>query len=280
MRGLEALPLSQISAKLADMNKDATPLFDPIGHESVSATIVKRIEEMIVTGVLKDGTRLPSERSLADAMQVSRPKVREALQHLETSGLIQVRHGEGSFVAPLIGTAMSPALIELYARHTTAFSNYLEFRHEQEAFAASLAAERATQSDLDVLRSILTQIEDAHSANDAEISRSADVQFHSAIVDASHNSLLIHTMASIYELMQRNVFYNREFLRAMDGSGEKLLQQHRDIAEAIFAHDAERAAEAAGAHIEFVAASFKLSIGQRKRELVSRRRRAIMDLTG
>lgn len=261
------------------MNSDVRPLFDPIGHESVSATIVKRIEEMIVTGVLKDGTRLPSERSLAEAMQVSRPKVREALQQLEASGLIQVRHGEGSFVAPLIGTAMSPALIDLYARHTTAFSNYLEFRHEQECFAAGLAAERATENDRDILRLTMEKMETAHAANDGAASRAADVRFHSAIVDASHNSLLIHTMTSIYELMQRNVFYNRDFLRAMDGSGEKLLQQHRDIAEAIYARNAQAASDAAGAHIEFVAASFKLSISQQKRELVARRRRAILELT-
>lgn len=262
------------------MSTDVSPLFDPIGHESVSATIVKRIEEMIVTGVLKDGTRLPSERSLAEAMKVSRPKVREALQQLEASGLIQVRHGEGSFVAPLIGTAMSPALIELYARHTTAFSNYLEFRHEQECFAAGLAAERATENDLELLRATMAEMEAAHHAGDGAASRDADVRFHMTIVDASHNSLLIHTMASIYELMQRNVFYNRDFLRAMDGSGEKLLQQHRDIAEAIFAKNTQAASDAAGAHIEFVAASFKLSIGQQKRELVARRRRAILELTG
>ncbi|MGB7316614.1 MAG: FadR/GntR family transcriptional regulator [Planktotalea sp.] len=241
---------------------------------------MKRIEEMIVTGVLKDGTRLPSERSLADAMQVSRPKVREALQQLESSGLLQVRHGEGSFVAPLIGTAMSPALVDLYARHTTAFSNYLEFRHEQESFAASLAAQRATEDDRSILREIVATMDEAHNKSDGELSRSADVRFHSAIVDASHNSLLIHTMASIYELMQRNVFYNREFLRAMDGSGEKLLQQHKDIAQAIFARDADRAADAASAHIEFVAASFKLSMSQKKRELVARRRRAILEISG
>lgn len=261
------------------MKTPASPLFDPIEHDSVSATIVKRIEEMIVTGVLKDGTRLPSERSLAETMQVSRPKVREALQQLESSGLILVRHGEGSFVAPLIGSAMSPALVDLYARHTTAFSNYLEFRREQECFAASLAAERATEDDLSILRTILAEMEKAHISNDADAARSADVRFHSAIVDASHNALLIHTMASIYELMQKNMFYNREILRAMDGSGEKLLQQHRDIAAAIFAHDPERAEQAAAAHIEFVASSFALSLAQRKRELVSRRRRAILDLS-
>jgi len=262
------------------MPQSATPLFDPIGHESVSATIVHRIEEMIVSGVLKDGTRLPSERNLAESLQVSRPKVREALQQLEAHGLIQVRHGEGSFIAPLIGTAMSPALIDLYARHTTAFSNYLEFRHEQEVFAASLAAERATSDDKDILTALIHDLDAAHAASDPEASRTADVRFHAAIVDASHNSLLIHTMASIYELMQRNVFYNRDFLRAMDGTGTRLLQQHRDIADAIIAGDAQAAANAAGTHIEFVAASFKVNLAQRKRELVSRRRRALLDLSG
>jgi len=233
---------------------------------------------MIVTGVLKDGTRLPSERALAEALQVSRPKVREALQHLETAGLIQVRHGEGSFIAPLIGSALSPALLDLYTRHTSAFTNYLEYRHEQEVFAASVAAQRATRDDLDMLRAIVTELDAAHANDDPEASRTADVRFHTAIVDASHNSLLIHTMASIYDLMQRNVFYNRDFLRAMDGTGARLLAQHHDIADAILARDPDAAADAASAHIAFVAASFKLDLGQRARERVARRRRALLDL--
>ncbi len=262
------------------MNTAASLLFDPISHDSVSAGIVKRIEEMIVTGVLKDGTRLPSERSMAEALQVSRPKVREALQQLEAGGLLETRHGEGSFIAPLIGAAMSPALVELYARHTTAFSNYLEFRHEQECFAASLAAERATEDDLGTLRQIMADLTQAQADADTEASRAADVRFHSAIVDASHNALLIHTMASIYELMQRNVFHSRAVLRDMEGSSENLLQQHQDIADAIFARDPVRASDAAAAHIEFVAASFKVRMRQSKREQVSRRRRAILEING
>ncbi|MGH1577398.1 FadR/GntR family transcriptional regulator [Planktotalea sp.] len=254
-------------------------LFDPIEHGSVSDAIVNRVEEMITSGVLKSGARLPSERSLAEALQVSRPKVREALQELELSGLIQVRHGEGSFVAPLVGEAISPALVNLYARQKGAFANYLEFRHEQECFAASLAAQRATEDDISIIRAIVEQMEQAHLSNDSDAARKLDAQFHIAIVDASHNFLLIHTMASVYALMQQDVFYSRTFLSALDGSSEALLTQHRAIAEAIYARAPDRAADATSAHIQFVAQAFNLSIAQGERERNARRRRALIELT-
>lgn len=262
------------------MPNSASNLFGPVGHESVADTIVHHIEELIVSGVLKDGTRLPSERTLAEEMQVSRPKVREALKRLEENGLIIVRHGEGNFVAPLVGSAMSPALVDLYSRHITAFEDYLEFRREQESFAAMMAAKRATEEDREILRDIIAQFEAAHQAGDAKASRDADVRFHSAIVDASHNSLMVHTMAAIYQLMERNVFYNRDFLRAIDGTGEMLLQQHRNIAEAIIAGQPEQAADAAADHIDFVARSFRVGRAQDRRETVSRRRKALLEMRG
>ena len=260
------------------MPNSAASLFGPVGHESVADTIVHHIEELIVSGVLKDGTRLPSERSLAEEMKVSRPKVREALKRLEDNGLIVVRHGEGNFVAPLVGSAMSPALVDLYARHVTAFEDYLEFRREQESFAAMLAAERATAEDREGLSALFTELEEAHETGDAEQSRDADVRFHAAIVDASHNSLMVHTMSAIYQLMARNVFYNRDFLRSIDGTGDMLLNQHRDIASAIIEGHADKAADAAADHIDFVARSFRVGRAQDRRETVARRRKALLQM--
>lgn len=115
-------------------------LFDPVEQDSVADSVVRQIEDMLVAGILKQGTRLPSERELSEVMDVSRPKLREALKRLEDNGLIEVRHGEGSFVAELTGQAMSPALLNLYARHSGAFFDYLEYRRTQEGFAARLAA--------------------------------------------------------------------------------------------------------------------------------------------
>lgn len=251
-------------------------VFEPIGHTSVVDTIVEQIETLILNGILRDGARLPSERDLSEQMGVSRPKVREALKLLENNGLIKVRHGEGAFIAPLVGSAMSPALIELYSRHQDAFTSYLEFRTELESFAAGLAASRATKADKEILAKIMDQLEEAHTKNDPAASQNADIAFHSAIMDASHNSLLVHTMASIYALTRQNLFYNRSFLRSIDGTGEQLQAQHREIYEAIHFGDPERAAKAARDHIDFVRRSYMEEQSRAQRDQVSSRRLALM----
>lgn len=251
-------------------------VYGPIEHASVVDSIINQIEELILSGVLKDGVRLPSERDLAEQMQVSRPKIREALKALERRGLIKARHGDGTFVAPLIGAAMSPALIDLYSRHAGAFLAYLEFRQEQEGFAAQLAAERATAIDKDGLADIIAELESADANSDAARSQDADVRFHAAIVDASHNSLLVHTMTSIYDLTRKNLFYNRSFLKVMDGTGELLMTQHKAIYTAIAEGNPDRAKTAATDHIAFVQKSYLTAMKHSKRELVSMRRKALL----
>jgi len=264
----------------SDMPNDPNSPFDRIGHHALARSIAGQIEEMIVSGVLREGTRLPPERDLAQAMGVSRPKLREAIKQLESDGLITVRHGEGTFVADLIGAAMSPALIRLYSRHESAFNDYLEFRREQESFAAGLAAERATAEDCETLRETLAELERTHDADDRAASMEADVRFHQTVVDASHNSLMVHTMRSIYALMRSHVFYNRDHLRAIDGTGQALLDQHRAIAEAILTAQPDAAAEAAMRHIEYVAESFQVYNLRRRREAVASRRRLLLGLSG
>lgn len=251
-------------------------VFEPIEHASVVESVVKQIEMLILNGVLRDEARLPAERDLALQLGVSRPKVREAFKILESNQLITVRHGEGTFVAPLIGSAMSPALISLYSRHKEAFLDYLEFRAVQEGFAAGLAASRATKADKQILSTIMDKLETTHVANDTEASQDADIHFHSAIIDASHNSLLVHTMSSIYSLTRQNMFYNRSFLREMDGTGESLLAQHRKIFEAIQEGNPERATIAARDHIAFVQSSYLEEQSRAQRDLVSTRRLALM----
>lgn len=249
-------------------------IFQPVDHSSVAESVVSQIEGLILAGVLKDGDRLPAERELADRLGVSRPKLREALKQLDAAGLIRVRHGEGTFVARLIGSAMSPALIALYARHPDAFLDYLEFRSNQEALASGLAAERATRADKEILTSIMGNLEAACRAGDIPGSHAADIAFHAAIVDAAHNTLLIHTMSSIYALTRQNLFYSREFLRAFDPTGQAILAQHRDIFEAILAGAPEAAAQAAVRHMDFVRSSYRTAQERAQREAVSNLRQA------
>lgn len=252
-----------------------TDLFEPVGHESIVDAVIKQIESMIVDGILKEGRKLPSERELADTMGVSRPKVREALQALQGRGLVNVRHGEGTFIATLTGRAMSPALLSLYARHKGAFYDYLAYRREQEAFASRMAAIHATRSDKERLAEIIDDMQDAWENDDADSSLEADLNLHAAIVDASQNTMLIHMMASIYDLTRQGVFYNRHLLRTMDGTGEKLLEQHKSIAAAIFDGDPDRAETAAREHLDFVEKSIRTGQEQLAREQRAFKRRKL-----
>ncbi len=249
--------------------------FDPVGHESISEAVIEQIESMIVDGILKEGVRLPSERELAETMGVSRPKLREALRTLEDRNLVHVRHGEGTFVANLTGRAMSPALLSLYARHGSAFYDYLEYRREQESFAARLAAQRATLSDRARLQEIIQQMQSAWEQDDLEASQEADIRLHTAIVDASQNTTLIHMMASVYDLTKQGVFYNREYLRKMDGTGQALLSQHKSIVDAILAQDPDAANSAARIHMDYVEDCFRKGQEQEQREIRAAKRRKL-----
>ena len=247
--------------------------FEPIGHESLSDAVVEQIESMIVDGILKEGRRLPSERELAMMMGVSRPKIREALHILEQRGLVTVRHGEGAFIAALTGTALSPAMLGLYARHNEAFFDYLEYRREQEAFASRLAAQRATAADKERIVEIMTVLQQSWEDDDLETSQEADFQFHQAITDASQNTTLIHMMASIYDLTRSRIFFNRDFLRSIDGSGRSLLDQHLEIGQAVLDGDATRADRAARNHLDFVEKSMRFGQEQKQREVKAVKRR-------
>jgi len=247
--------------------------FEPVANESVSDSAVMQIESLILNGVLREGAKLPSERELAEQFGISRPKVREALQKLEERGLLAITHGDGAYIARLGAAAMSPALVELYKRHPSAIYDHLEYRREQESFAARLAATRSTKVDREAITDILNAMTRAHDAGDHKLGAELDSNFHAAVVNASHNRILIHMMSSLYELNRSGVFFSRREILNIEEVSKFLLAQHRAIGEAICSGQADKAAQAAGAHIDYVKLSTREALAERERELVSEKRR-------
>ncbi|MCQ0090660.1 FadR/GntR family transcriptional regulator [Roseovarius sp. M141] len=256
---------------------DGDSVYDRIENDSVADAVVAQIENLIISGVLRSGQRLPSERELAEQIGVSRPKIRDAIKILEHRGLLRVQHGEGTFVTRLTGTAFAPAMIDLFTRHPAAFGGYLEFRREVEGFAAFVAAHRATEDDIQIIINTLDDMAEALNNADTKLELLSDVQFHGAIVDATHNPMLVHTMASVYELLARGVFLHRSSKYLVDGHGKKLLEQHQKIGNAIINREADAAAAAAEEHINFVEASYKEAQGLDLRTSVSRKRRIVLN---
>ncbi|MEX3007102.1 FadR/GntR family transcriptional regulator [Hoeflea sp. TYP-13] len=235
----------------------ASDIFSKVEHGRTADEVVQQVESLILDGVLRVGDRLPGERELARRFDVSRPILREALKTLEQRGLLTSRHGGGTFIADVIGEIFSQPVMDLIARHRRATYDYLEYRHEVEGITAAFAAERATKADKDLLQGIVESMREAHAQEDFDREAALDVEFHSAIGEAAHNIILLHTLRSCYRLLSNGVFFNRALIYQYSGSRDRLLEQHIAIFEAIAASNPDMAKRAAENHMEFVARTLK-----------------------
>ena len=244
-------------------------MFRKIAQEKTADATVRQIEELILDGILRPGDKLPAERELSAELDISRPILRDALKALEDRNLIRTRHGEGTYVADVIGTVFEPPMIDLVRRHQRALFDYLEFRRDVEALAAGYAAERATGPDRMILGQVFEAMLAAHEAGDPEAESRIDVEFHSAIMEAAHNVVLMHMMRSCYQLMAQAVFHNRERLYSNAAWRDKLVTQHRKIYEAIMERNARSAARAATEHVDFIESALRTVESIDAREAVS-----------
>jgi len=247
--------------------------FQKVQPEKLSTSVVRQIEKLILRGILRPGERLPSERDLADRLGVSRPSLREAVAELQDEGLLTSRAGSGIYVADVLGSAFSPALIRLFGAHDEAVFDYLSFRRDMEGLAAERAARLGSESDLKVIQAIFDKMEAAQSRpNNAEEEARLDAQFHSAIIDASHNVVMLHMMRSMYDLLRQGVFYNRQVMFKQRTSRAALLDQHRAINTALQARDPAGARAAVEAHLDYVQKALEDQRRAERNEEIARQR--------
>ena len=243
--------------------------FQKIVAEKISTTVTQQIEELILQGVLRPGDRLPAERELSETLDVSRPTLRDALADLEQRGLIATRPGGGTVVAEVLGSAFAAPLIELFATHDEALFDYIAFRRDMEGLAAERAALHATDADLAVINSVFARMEEAARKRNPDEEAAIDAEFHMTIVEAAHNVVMLHMMRSLYDLLVRGVFYNRNAIYSLRESRTKLFDQHRAIRDAVVGRDPRAARAAIEAHMDFIAVSLRDANRLRSREQVA-----------
>ncbi|MDZ4093967.1 MAG: FCD domain-containing protein, partial [Paracoccaceae bacterium] len=226
--------------------------FQKVQTEKLSQTVVRQIELLILRGVLRPGERLPSERELSERMGVSRPSLRDAVAELEERGLLISKPGAGIYVAEVLGSAFSPALIQLFATHDDAVFDYLSFRRDLEGLAAERAARLGSDTDLKVVDTVFRKMEVAHGKRDPSCEAELDAQFHMAIIEASHNVVMLHMMRSMFDLLREGVFYNRQKMFKSRMTRDMLLDQHRAINNGIQARDPGAARAAVESHLSYV----------------------------
>ncbi|WP_417259879.1 FadR/GntR family transcriptional regulator [Celeribacter sp.] len=226
--------------------------FQKIDAAKLSASVVQQIELLILRGILRPGERLPSERDLSERMGVSRPSIREAVASLSDKGLLETKAGAGIYVADVLGSAFSPALVQLFGAHDEAVFDYIAFRRDMEGLAAERAARFASDTDLQVIQTIFDKMEAAHPKRNPTDEARLDAEFHLSIIEASHNVIMLHMMRSMFDLLREGVFYNRSVMFKQRTNRAQLLDQHRDINAALQSRDPERARAAVTQHLDYV----------------------------
>ena len=228
-----------------------TMVFKPIRPKKISEEIVQQIKDLISTGQLKPSDRIPSERELANLLGVSRPSVREALMVLEAMGFVESRQGGGTYVRTLTESTLADPLSNLVGQKDPSILHSLvEVRMGLETWAAFLAGQRATDEDIERMRNLYRVMEEqaAKGGWDADV----DAEFHYAITAASHNTIQMHVLDTIHSLFHATIqvalmeFYQKE------GHIALLLKHHREILEAIAAHDPELARKKMETHLRMV----------------------------
>ena len=226
--------------------------FQKIELDRVAVSVIIQIEQLILRGIIRPGERLPSERDLAERMGVSRPSLREAISALQDKGLLTTKANAGVFVAELLGTPFSAPLTDLFSTHDEAVFDYISFRSDLEGMAAERAANLGSGTDLKVIKAIFDKMQTAHELKDPDQEASLDAEFHMAIIEASHNVFLLHMVRSMFEMLKKGVFYNRQIMFSRHTTRGALLEQHRAICNAIQNRNPKAARKAAEDHMDFI----------------------------
>ena len=246
-------------------------MFQKISLPKAKDAVIEQFEEMLLTGVLKANQKLPSERALAEQLEVSRPTVRDALAQLEARELL-ISDAQGTWVAALAQTHFAPALLRLFTKNSRAVRDYYAFRLEFDTTIAGEAALRATPADLARINEVIEQMEALQRGElDVEQETQVDMAFHLVLAEATHNVITIHVMNSIADVVKNGIMFSRSLYQEANGR-QSLLDQHKAIARAVINGDEHGARRAAQLHIRYVQDEIQNGISSAMRESLAQRR--------
>lgn len=231
--------------------------FSPLKSARKSDEVYEQLAGLIGGGRFPPGARLPSERELAAQINTSRQTIREALYRAELVGLIEVRHGAGSFVVSQ--TARGPIdtrVVDLIAEQADRIGESFEIRRLVEGWCAAQAAKTATSADLNAIRQRLARMREvALTVAEWELN---DVAFHVAVAQATQNPLAVRMI----EILRESFGALYRLKRVIPNKEEKELiwRHHRDIYDAIRKRQPEKARAAIVAHMDYVERELEASM--------------------
>ena len=229
--------------------------FQPLEPTSRSKMVAERIIQMIESGDLKAGDKLPSEPKFAQQLGISRGALREGLAHLKAHGIISQKPKEGTYILGVANDAESIVGRIMESIQTASYLNILEMRDAIEQKAVLLVVQKATDEEIDELRSI------AMNTTESRLGARLDYYFHYRMVELSGNTIFMSIIDSYYDdiriIRERNLDDNARM--------ERMRDEHLRIVEAIEKRDAAAAVVAVQNHMQQVAKQFEMSDYARRR---------------
>jgi GntR family transcriptional regulator, transcriptional repressor for pyruvate dehydrogenase complex len=236
--------------------------FQPIKPKKVSAQIADQIRSSILNGDFAQGDKLPAERTLAEMFGVSRPSVREALNILESAGLVASSQGGGTTVMSLVDATASNPLQELIRVEQDRALDVIEVRKCMESWTAYYAAQRALPGDIRIMGEIIASME--RNLQGERPSEELDANLHVVIARATQNFVWMHLMQNLFDAMRE---FQQSVWRAVHLTSDDhrlLFEHHRNIYEAVRAGDGDAARDAMILHLTFAEQRSAAYITQQK----------------
>jgi GntR family transcriptional regulator, transcriptional repressor for pyruvate dehydrogenase complex len=211
--------------------------------------VIAYVRNLLISGDLQPGDRLPGERDLAEALEISRPMIREALRTLEVLGVVSARRGNAPSAGTVVLKGPSPALATLldmeFALERFDLSDVIDTRIMLERWAI---ASISRDADLSVVEQAL---QDMGRTQDRAELVSLDLAFHSAIVESSHNQLVAHLYRSLRGAMHQRLIMSLADVSAPAWKSfwRKIMDEHIAIFDAVSSGSLDLAAELSEQHV-------------------------------
>jgi GntR family transcriptional repressor for pyruvate dehydrogenase complex len=220
--------------------------FAVVSRSTLPQEIANRLLTQIKEQQLRSGDKLPAERQLAQMMVVSRPVLREALRALALMGVVDIRQGDGTYITSLEPSQLISHLDFVFSKDSVALAQLLEARRVVEVGNVRLAAVRVTDSEVAELEALVRSLADC--IDDPDRFSEQDIALHTAMCAAANNFLLYQFMTIVSTLGR----VSREQSGGRRAVRDAALRDHRDLLDALRAHDPDAAERAMQRHLDHV----------------------------
>lgn len=227
------------------MRDKALDNFEEIVYTKPSDIIINQIKGLIVSGQLKPGEKLPSERKLSEKLMVSRSAIRDAIKKLEFYGVLKTHPQSGTIVAGMGTNALQGLISDILKVDGSDFKSLVETRVILEVNSARMAAERRTDENIVKIQNALDKYHENQRLGMPTVEE--DLMFHLEIAEATQNSVL----KSLMMVITPDIIAN--FIK-YDVCGEDVkvsrYSEHQDILNHIINKDALKAGELMESHLK------------------------------